>query len=292
MSNKPQKTKAQRERDSEARRERQAARAGLPKDERGRSADDRKAEGRERIERERREAGERAKEARHAAMLEHVESGGEAIEDFGFEGTFNEAGDKILATPGPRLPTMPAFHLVPFKGEAIEGTVEKAYALSPAQRLTFLRKYAESGNIGAAAWHAGTTVERTVRLRKIDPLFDAQIHEAADVFRASLEIEAVRRARDGWQEPVFSQQGMCVIGYKRMYDGRLLEKLLVKNMPEKYGDKAVIEHKVQGVLVLHDDRPISPEEWLNERAESHEANLLKRQQNLLAASAPKGKGAA
>lgn len=283
MSKAP-KSKAQRERDSEQRAERMRIRkaSAEPKDARGRTPQDRRAESADRKEQERRDAVDRAKAARTEALVANAAAGGELIEDFGMDGCFDDAGNKVLAPAGPRMPAAPRYDLVPFKGEVVDASVEMAYAMEPEQRAMFLSKYAESGNIGAAAWHAGTSIDRTVRLRKADPLFDAQVHEAAERFKASLECEAVRRGRDGWQEPVFSQQNMCVIGYKRMFDGRLLEKLLTKNMPEKYGEKVSHTHEVQGVLVLREDKPITPQEWLNEYGDAHEAKLAEREQVLIA----------
>lgn len=57
---------------------------------------------------------------------------------------------------------------------------------------------------------------------------------ALDIGADSLEDEAVRRARDGYDKPVY-QQGQCV-GQVRKYSDTLMVFLLKGARPKKYRD--------------------------------------------------------
>src|SRR5690606_18484748 len=80
------------------------------------------------------------------------------------------------------------------------------------------------------------------RLRKEDPDFAAAWDEAMEQASDALEVEARRRAIEGWDEPVF-YQGMET-GMVRKFSDTLLIFLLKGARPEKYRDR--IDHTTKG----------------------------------------------
>lgn len=133
--------------------------------------------------------------------------------------------------------------------------------LTPNARA-FIVAFSRSGNITAAAnavglasrqshydWMAADDV--AADYDAADPgsepgpyrvAFEAARDEAAD----RLEMEARRRAEEGWQEPVY--QGGKLVGLKRKYSDRLLLALLEAHHP-KFGKR--VTHEVQGELTMN-----------------------------------------
>jgi hypothetical protein len=76
-----------------------------------------------------------------------------------------------------------------------------------------------------------------------------------------LEAEAIARAGDGWDEPVYYQGEVC--GHVRRFDSGLMQFLLRGMMPEKYGARTEIsgpqgtpvQAKIEVVFVKPDDKP-------------------------------------
>jgi len=113
--------------------------------------------------------------------------------------------------------------------------------LTPKMRA-FLRAYSGLGNITAAADKA-----RIARQTHYDWLNISE--EYAEAFKQTqliamdvLEDEAIRRAVEGWQEPVFYQGEQ--VATIRKYSDTLLIFLLKGNKPEKYHERA--EHTGPG----------------------------------------------
>lgn len=132
--------------------------------------------------------------------------------------------------------------------------------LTPNARA-FLAAFSRSGNITAAAEDAGITrqshydwIEADDARSEYDPAdpssepgpyrtaFEAATDEAAD----RLEMEARRRAEEGWREPVF--QGGALVGHKRKYSDRLLLALLEAHHP-RFGKH--VKHTVEGELTMN-----------------------------------------
>lgn len=106
----------------------------------------------------------------------------------------------------------------------------------------FLASLALTGNVSRAARDAGIDRTQPYRLREDDAAFakawDSALEEAAD----RMEEEALRRAVEGVEEPVY-QKGEQ-IGAIRRYSDTLLIFLLNGARPHKY--KAVVRNEVTG----------------------------------------------
>lgn len=90
-----------------------------------------------------------------------------------------------------------------------------------------------------AARQAGIARNALYLWKKDDPEFAAEWEAALIAGGETLEEEAVRRARDGWDEPVWYQGEQ--VGTVRRYSDTLMIFLLKGVMPEKYGDRQKVE---------------------------------------------------
>lgn len=114
----------------------------------------------------------------------------------------------------------------------------------------FLAHFALTGNITASA--AAVDIDRgtATRLRERDKSFDAACKEAHAQSSDYLEMEARRRAVDGWEEPVYGSggpgKGTEQVGVVRKYSDTLLIFLTKGALPEKYRER--FDQKVSGSL--------------------------------------------
>lgn len=121
---------------------------------------------------------------------------------------------------------------------------------APVWAKAFLANLAESGVARTAAEAAGVDNRTPHRLRERDPEFAAAWEAALDQAADLLEREAIRRARDGWDEPVFGSRGgtggVGTVGVIRKYSDTLLIFLLKGARPEKYRER--FDQKVSGSI--------------------------------------------
>ena len=111
---------------------------------------------------------------------------------------------------------------------------------TPEKRAAFLSALADCGNVADAARQAGIARNALYLWKRDDSDFAAEWEAALIAGGETLEEEAVRRARDGWDEPVWYQGQQ--VGTVRRYSDTLLIFLLKGLMPEKYGERQKIEH--------------------------------------------------
>jgi len=110
-----------------------------------------------------------------------------------------------------------------------------ASKMTPKKRAAFLEALAESGNVSEACGIAVVSRDCVYRLRKADKEFAAMWETAIEIACDSLELEARRRAKEGWLEPVHWQGiPMSVV---RKYSDTLLIFLLKGANPEKYRER-------------------------------------------------------
>ena len=113
-------------------------------------------------------------------------------------------------------------------------------------RGPFLDTLAGTGNVSSAAVAADVSRAFVYEERKRDEAFAALWDTALDIAADALELEARRRAHDGWEEPVFGSlgqgQGTGEVGTVRKYSDTLLIFLLKGAKPEKYRER----HEVTG----------------------------------------------
>ena len=125
----------------------------------------------------------------------------------------------------------------------------KALKFTKDRRGAFLRALADSGIVSLAAGIAGITRARAYQVRKADLVFAAAWEEAEEQAADRLEAEAWRRAVAGIPEPLVSA-GKIVrdddgepIAIRR-YSDNLMIALLKARRPERFKDRAVVEHDI------------------------------------------------
>lgn len=110
------------------------------------------------------------------------------------------------------------------------------------KRRDFLARLSEVGNVSHACLHARIPRRTAYDWRAQDPEFAAAWDAALDVGIDALEDEAMRRALEGTDEPVFYKGEEC--GAIRRYSDTLTIFLLKAHRPDKYKDRAAIDHTV------------------------------------------------
>lgn len=118
----------------------------------------------------------------------------------------------------------------------------------------FLAAFRATASVTKAA--AAAKIERCLHYRwlKEDRQYAAEFERAKDEAAQTLEDEAVRRAVEGTQRPVFYRGKAC--GVIREYSDTLLQFLLKGFRPEKYRERATIEHSGPdgGPIPIEDSR--------------------------------------
>ena len=129
----------------------------------------------------------------------------------------------------------------------------KKLKLTKERQERFLKALGETGIVSAAVEIAGTSRTRVYELRKRDACFAAGWEEAEERAADALEAEAWRRAVVGVQEPLVSGgkvvrdddgQPLAI----RRYSDTLMIALLKARRPERFKDRAVVEHDVTDSL--------------------------------------------
>lgn len=107
--------------------------------------------------------------------------------------------------------------------------------IKDARKAAYLSILAQTGIVGQAAKSSGFDRSTVFRWRQNDPEFakdfDAAIEDAAD----TIEAEAMRRAVQGFDEPVWFKGEK--VGTTRKHSDYLLGLLLKANKPEKYRER-------------------------------------------------------
>lgn len=128
------------------------------------------------------------------------------------------------------------------------------------KKRAFLRAFCISGTVTHAALSA--KIERTMHYHwlKTDAAYADAFAHAEGMAADSLEAEAVSRARDGWQEPVY-QQGR-LIGTVLKKSDTLLIFLLKGARPEKFRERHEVTGPNGGALQIQVVTNVpQPETW-------------------------------
>lgn len=91
--------------------------------------------------------------------------------------------------------------------------------------------------------------------KKSDPDFQAAWNDAWDDGADLVEDEALRRAVEGVEEPVY--QGGVLVGRKRVYSDKLMERMLEARKPGLYGRNTQVAVQVNNVAVEADDAQLA-----------------------------------
>ena len=113
---------------------------------------------------------------------------------------------------------------------------------TPKTRAKFLEALKETCNITKACELSGLARTSAYDWKEEDPEFAADWQKALDVAADLLEDEAVRRARDGVNKPVF--QGGQLVGHVQEYSDTLMIFLLKGAKPKKYVER--LQQEVSG----------------------------------------------
>lgn len=142
--------------------------------------------------------------------------------------------------------------------------------VSKKKQERFLQHLAKTGKVLESAKAAGyVNTSMLHRLRKEDGEFARRWEEALEAAADALEDEAIRRAVDGVEEPVFYQGE--VVGHVTKYSDALLMFYLRGIRPNKFRDNVKVEGNMSGtfgVAVL----PVTManlDEWQRQSAALH-----------------------
>jgi len=109
---------------------------------------------------------------------------------------------------------------------------------SKLKQAAFLACFAETGAEYLSCAASGLGVSKKNSLLRNDTSFQEAYEQARELAIEQLEIEARRRAVEGYLEPVFYKGEEC--GHVRKYSDKLLVTLLKGSRPEKYKER--VEH--------------------------------------------------
>jgi hypothetical protein len=101
--------------------------------------------------------------------------------------------------------------------------------------VAFLEALADTCNVRLACETAHIARSSAYLWRQNDAEFAKRWDKAVLIGAEALEDEAIRRAREGWDEPVYYQGDQC--GTVRKYSDTLLIFLLKGAKPEKYRER-------------------------------------------------------
>lgn len=133
---------------------------------------------------------------------------------------------------------------------------------TPKKEAAFLEALSiNGGNVARACARARFSRNAAYQWRADKPEFAAKWDRAVEIGTDALEDEALRRAHDGTERPVF-QKGVCV-GHVREYSDTLLIFMLKARRPERFKDRVANEFSgsVGSYVVAAPEEDESPEAW-------------------------------
>ena len=113
-------------------------------------------------------------------------------------------------------------------------------------KKAFLEAFERTGIVLAACDESGVSRRSVYSWRDADPDFAAAWAQAEERSTQRLEREAIRRAAEGVEEPVF--QGGVEVGRIRKYSDTLLIFLLKARRPAVYRERVEQIHKTEGAV--------------------------------------------
>lgn len=115
-----------------------------------------------------------------------------------------------------------------------------------ARKRSYLRGYASDGTVTTGCRTAKVSPYTVYRWREEDDEFVLLENQARSALADKLEAEAIRRAYQGWERPIY-QRGVLV-GVERCYSDMLLKMMLGALRPEKYREKVDVSGTVEQVV--------------------------------------------
>ena len=152
---------------------------------------------------------------------------------------------------------------VPFDGELLERNPYYAPILS---------SLCEDARVGKACQSVGIKIGTLVAWKRKDPDFGKAVEEAKLIGMQTLKDEALRRAQNGWLEPVFHQGVEC--GAKRKFSDGLAQFLLEGAFPEEFRKRVDVQGSITGPLnTLVVPATMSVDEWIKQNSTAPSAPL-------------------
>ena len=117
---------------------------------------------------------------------------------------------------------------------------------TPKKQEAFIAALRQCGNVLDACTTSGVVRRTAYKWRTDDEVFAAAWEEALDEAADRMEQEAFRRAVEGTEKPVFGSLGRGMgsgeVGRVREYSDTLLIFLLKAARPEKFRERAEVQH--------------------------------------------------
>lgn len=114
--------------------------------------------------------------------------------------------------------------------------------LTATRRTKFLDKLRAGLSVSAAASAIRVSRQAAYKLRDHDEVFATDWDDAIETGTDRLEDEVIRRAQKGTNKPVFYKGKRC--GHVREYSDTLAIFTLKARRPDKFKDRALVEHDV------------------------------------------------
>lgn len=130
---------------------------------------------------------------------------------------------------------------------AVEQIPKDEYKFTKEARKKFLKMLSETGNIAVSCQFVSISTSYLYQRKLIDEELTAEINEAKDIYRGTIEAEIKRRAIDGVVEYKY-HQGLPVLDYELDKKGNVL--LDEENNPKILGP-AFIRHYSDTLLLAH-----------------------------------------
>ena len=128
-------------------------------------------------------------------------------------------------------------------GSTIRGTITKS---TPENKAAFLATYARCASLTRSARETGVNPFTIYEWKANDPEFKAAFEDAIEKSTDWLEDEAIRRAAEGVDRPVFFKGVQC--GVIREYSDSLLQFMLISRRPDKFAPK--LKQEVTGSITV------------------------------------------
>lgn len=125
---------------------------------------------------------------------------------------------------------------------------------TPQNETAFLDALAQTASVTAACEIAGIGRRSVYEWREEDKEFATRWEAALELGTDALEDEAVRRAREGVNKPVFHRGEVC--GHVREYSDTLMIFMLKARRPEKFRDNAAVQVTGKDGAALIPDVPM------------------------------------
>jgi hypothetical protein len=140
--------------------------------------------------------------------------------------------------------------------------VARQRKITQRKRRTLLTLLAQGSRIGVACEAIKVSRQAVHLVRRREPEFNQQVEDALAVGATALEDEALRRAVEGVDRPVFQGGKLC--GHVREYSDTLLLALLKARLPDKYRDRVSqeITGAAGGPVRIEDLHPLEAKQRL------------------------------